>query len=139
MVGARVLFAHSLLPFTDKQNVGRFLENAVEIFSAAEHSLEAGHSPSDMTILIGPEGGISLVADNDWPLDSLQAHRGARMVYRVSQRGKTVRLEGREGSRTCVFETAKPERAARRLLADPPVRLLQQTVVSPHLLSLTAA
>ncbi|MCP5120751.1 MAG: hypothetical protein GY953_58910 [bacterium] len=111
--------------------MSRFLENAAEIFDAAERSFEAGHSPSDLTILIGPNGGISLVADSDWPLDSLQAHRGARMVYRVSQRDKTVRLEGREGSRTCVFETAKPERAARRLLADPPVALLRQSVGVP--------
>lgn len=119
--------------------MSRFLENAAEIFDAAERSFEVGHNLSDTTILISPEGGISLVADCDWPLESLQAHRGARMVYRVSQQGETVRLEGREGFRTCLFETEKPERAARRLPADPPTRLLQQRVISPDVLSLATS
>jgi len=61
-----------------------------------------------------------MVADSDWPLDSLQAHHGARMAYRVSQRASIVRVEGRAGSRTCLFETAKPERAARLLLNRTP-------------------
>ena len=78
--------------------------------------LRSGHTPSDMTILITAEGGIRMVADSDWPLDSLQAHHGARMAYRVSQSASIVRVEGRAGSRTCLFETAKPERAARLLL-----------------------
>jgi len=38
------------------------------------------------------------------------------MAYRVSQTAAHVRVEGRAGSRTCLFETAKPERAARLLL-----------------------
>ena len=69
-----------------------------------------------MTILIGAEGGIHMVADSDWPLDSLQSHHGAKMAYRVSQSASVVRVEGRENSRTCLFETVKPERAARILL-----------------------
>ena len=113
--------------------MSRFLENAVEIFDAAERSLAAGYDPSVMTILISPSGGISLVADTDWPLDSLQAHRGAGMVYRVSRQGETVRLEGREGSRTCLFETAKPEWVSRRLPADPPAALLKQRLAVPAL------
>jgi hypothetical protein len=32
-----------------------------------------------------------------------------------------VRVEGREQSRTCLFETAKPERAARILLNRSPI------------------
>ncbi|HTA69514.1 MAG TPA: hypothetical protein VK776_14590 [Bryobacteraceae bacterium] len=100
--------------------MSRFVDNAVQIFDAAENAMQAGHTPSDMTILISAEGGIRMVADSDWPLDSLQAHHGARMAYRVSQRASMVRVEGRAGSRTCLFETAKPEQAARALLHATP-------------------
>jgi hypothetical protein len=92
------------------------MDNAVRIFDAAESAVEAGHTPSEMTILISAEGAIRMVADSDWPLDSLQAFHGARMAYRVSEKDAKVRVEGRAGSRTCLFETEKPERAARLLL-----------------------
>jgi hypothetical protein len=95
--------------------VSRFVDNALQILDAAESAIESGHTPSDMTILITPQGGIHMVADSDWPLDSLQAHHGAAMAYRVSQSAIIVRVEGRAGSRTCLFETGKPERAARAL------------------------
>ena len=97
-----------------------FVDNAVQILDAAENAVRSGHIPSDMTILISAEGGIRMVADSDWPLDSLQAHHGAGMAYRVSQRASMVRVEGRAGSRTCLFETEKPERAARLLLNHSP-------------------
>ena len=100
--------------------MSRFVDNAVEIFNAAESAVESGHTPSDMTILITPEGGIRMIADSDWPLESLEAHHGARMAYRVSQSAAHVRVEGRAGSRTCLFETEKPERAARLLLNQSP-------------------
>src|SRR3984957_21203257 len=87
---------------------------------AAESAVQAGHTPTDMTILITAEGGIRMVADSDWPLDSLQAHHGAKMAYRVSQSASVVRVEGRAGSRTCLFKTVKPERAARLFLNSSP-------------------
>jgi len=96
------------------------MDNAVRIFDAAENALEAGHTPSEMTILISAEGAIRMVADSDWPLDSLQSHHGAKMAYRVSQNASLVRVEGRADSRTCLFETAKPERVARLLLNSTP-------------------
>ena len=95
------------------------MDNAVQIFDAAEHAVQSGHTPSDLTILITPDG-IRMLADSDWPLDSLQAHHGANMVYRVTQSAAIVRVEGRADSRTCLFETAKPQRAARLLLNSSP-------------------
>jgi len=92
----------------------------MQILDAAESAVQAGHTPSDMTILITAEGGIRMVADSDWPLDSLQLHHGAKTAYRVSQNADVVRVEGRENSRTCVFETAKPARVARLLLNSTP-------------------
>jgi len=103
--------------------VSHFVDNAVSILDAAESAVQGGHTPSEMTILITPEGGIHMVADSDWPLDSLKAHLGAKMAYRVSQHDSIVRVEGRADSRTCLFETVKPERAARLLLNHQP-RLL---------------
>jgi len=100
--------------------VSRFVENAVRILDAAESNVRAGHTPSDMTILITPEGGIRLVANCDWPLESLKSHHGAKMAYRVSHNDAIVRVEGRADSRTCLFETAKPEWAARLLLNRSP-------------------
>jgi hypothetical protein len=99
--------------------VSRFLDNAAQILDAAESALQSGNTPSDMTILITAEGGIRMLADSDWPLDSLQSHHGAKMAYRVSQSASVVRVEGRADSRTCLFETVKPEQAARLLLNSP--------------------
>lgn len=120
----------------DKQSVGRFLEHALEIFHAAERSGDAGPDSSDWTILISPAGQITLVAGSDWPLESLQAERGAGMVFRVSRQANKVRLEGRAGWRTCLFETARPDGVARGLPADPPESLLRSAV--PPLLGLQA-
>jgi hypothetical protein len=100
--------------------VSRFLDNALQILDAAESAIQSGHTPTDMTILITAEGGIRMVADSDWPLESLQIQHGAKMAYRVSQSASLVRVEGRADSRTCLFETAKPERAARLLLNRAP-------------------
>ena len=104
----------------DKGIVSRFLDNAQRIFDAAESAVQAGHTPTDMTILITSEGAIRMVADSDWPLDTLQMHHGAKMAYRVSQDASVVRVEGRDHSRTCRLETVKPERAARLLLNSSP-------------------
>ena len=100
--------------------MSRFLDNAAQILDAAESAVQSGHTPTDMTILITAEGGIRMVADSGWPLDSLQALHGAKMAYRVSQSASVVRVEGRADSRTCLFETVKPERAARLLLNSSP-------------------
>jgi hypothetical protein len=92
----------------------------MQLLDTAESAVQSGHAPSDLTILITSEGGIQMVADSDWPLESLQLHHGARMAYRVSQSAAHVRVEGRAGTRTCLFETEKPERAARFLLQRSP-------------------
>jgi len=83
--------------------------------------LEAAESAgtcSNMTILRGTEGGIHIIADSDWPLNSLTLHHGARTAYRVSGRGGSVRVEGREGMRTCLMESAQPAVIARILLGN---------------------
>ncbi|HLH38239.1 MAG TPA: hypothetical protein VKX39_03750 [Bryobacteraceae bacterium] len=88
-----------------------FAQQAEEIFRAAE---SAG-SASDLTILLG-ESGIRVIADSDWPLDSLLWHHGAKTAYRVSERCGTIRVEGRQGAARCLIESRTPGGIARALL-----------------------
>ena len=96
--------------------MSRFAEDAQNLLDAAESASGNGQSCSEMTILIGQDGAIRLLSDSDWPLDSLARHHGARSAYRVSERAGSVRVDGREGARTCTIESATPSRTARLLL-----------------------
>jgi hypothetical protein len=96
--------------------VNGFVDNAARIFEAARSASDAGHALSEMTILIGSGGGIRIIADSDWPLESLQTEHGAQMAFRVSQQEASVRVEGRAGLQTCLLKSANPERVARLLL-----------------------
>lgn len=116
--------------------MSRFIADAVEILAAAENTLQAGWTPSDLTILISAEGGIHMVADSDWPLESLRLHHGSNAAYRVSPRQDRVRVEGRAGAHTCLFETDKPERAARFLLNSVPAYQLSVPLLPAASLSL---
>ena len=92
------------------------MEHAREILEAAESASSQGQLCSEMTILIGQDGAIRMLADSDWPLDSLAWYHGAKSSYRVSQRYGSVRVEGREGLRTCLMQSVSPAETARRLL-----------------------
>lgn len=93
-----------------------FAEHMQQIFDSAVAASQAGGSPSQMTILIGDDDRISMVADSDWPLDSLARERGAKSAYRVTGAGGSIRVEGRQGLRRCVMESEDPARTARLLL-----------------------
>lgn len=105
----------------------------MNLLGAAENAMQSGHSPSEMTILISEEGRIRMVADSDWTLESLQAHHGARTAYRVTSQAETVRIEGREGGRTCRFESEDTRRAVRLLLGTPVNYALLQLACLPAL------
>ncbi len=81
-----------------------FAQRAQELLDAAV----AGPAVAEMTVLIGHDGAIQLCADSDWPLDSLARERGAKSAYRVRTVRDGVRVEGREGWRTCVLESRRP-------------------------------
>ena len=89
----------------DKLHVSRFAEHAHQILDAAEAAAARGETCSEMTILIGQDGGIHMIANSDWPLDSLAFHHGARAVYRVVERNGKLTVEAREGRRCCVLES----------------------------------
>jgi hypothetical protein len=96
--------------------VSRFAQDAQSLLDAASAASSQGEECSEMTILIGRDGGIHMVANSDWPLDSLAREHGARSAYRVSGSGGAVRVEGREGGQRCVLESNSPARVARLLL-----------------------
>jgi len=98
--------------------VGTFLDDAEAILEAAEVTAESS-VPSNVTILISPQGGIHMLSDSDWPLASLEAHHGSRTAYRVSQASGHVTVEGRSGNQRCRLEAEHPQAVARRLLAGP--------------------
>jgi hypothetical protein len=91
-------------------------EQARNILDAAESASRSGQACTEMTILIGPEGRIRMVADSDWPLESLARHHGAESAYRVSEETGRIRVEGRDGMRRCLLESSSPARVARLLL-----------------------
>jgi hypothetical protein len=100
--------------------VSGFTQRAEQLLEAAEAAVARGESCSHVTMLIAHDGGIRMLAESDWPLDSLARQHGARAVYRVSENKGAVRVEAREGSRTCVMESLPGAALARMLLATTP-------------------
>ena len=76
--------------------MNRVFEYAEQILATAEAAAARGDECSEMTIVIGEDGGIHMLADFDWPLESLVLHHGARAAYRVIQESSTVRVEAHE-------------------------------------------
>jgi hypothetical protein len=101
-----------------------FLANAERIFETAAAADGAELESSELSILIGQDGAIHMLVDSDWPLDSLQAHHGARAAYRVSHSGAQVRVEGKSRTGSCVLQSEPPSSIAKRFLADRPRYLL---------------
>lgn len=95
-----------------------FLDHAREILEAAESAGRHGEACSPMTILVGQEGGIRMIADSDWPLESLTLHHGARAGYRVTGRQGEVQVEGQSHRRTCILRSSSPA-AVHRILLGP--------------------
>lgn len=103
--------------------MSRFTEQAASILATAEAAAWRGEQCADLTILIGQDGGIHMLSDTDWPLDSLTSHHGAKAGYRVIQRNGEVRVEGREGTRTCLLVGQAFTPAAVRSLLKPQAKL----------------
>ena len=100
-----------------------FLSNAQSILETATSAGSGDFESGDLSILIGQDGAIHMLASSDWPLASLQAHHGSRAAYRVSRSGDRVRVEGKTRTDSCVLES-EPTLAARVILADRPRYLL---------------
>ena len=96
----------------------RFLDNAARIFEGGQSAVQAGCSTSAWTVLLAREGGIRMVADSDWPLDSLARESGAEMAYRVSVNASRILVDGISHGRRCALQSEPPEAIFRRLLPD---------------------
>jgi hypothetical protein len=96
--------------------VGGFTERAWQILEAAEAASARGEICTEMTILITQDGGIHMLADSSWPLESLAYHHGAQAAYRVREQHGALRVDAREGTRTCRMESISPAETARRML-----------------------
>ncbi|HEU0119222.1 MAG TPA: hypothetical protein VFQ91_01770 [Bryobacteraceae bacterium] len=96
----------------------RFLDNAARIFEGGQSAVQAGCSDSAWTVLFAREGGIRMVANSDWPLDSLARESGAEMAYRVSVNGSQISVDGLSNGRRCALQSEPPAATFRRLLPD---------------------
>jgi hypothetical protein len=92
------------------------LQHSQELLDTAAACARAGRPPADMTVLVGQDGGIQIVAASDWPLDSLRLERGAEMAFRVWSHQGRVGVTGQSRNRTCRLESETPAAVARRLL-----------------------
>src|SRR5262245_9621692 len=79
----------------DKLFVTDFVENAQRIYETAASAGGAELESGDLSILIGADGAIRMLMGSDWPLDSLEAHYGAKAAYRVSRHENQVQVEGK--------------------------------------------
>ncbi len=84
--------------------------DALRILEAA-----AAAPPASWTILI-VDGGIRMLAANDWPLESLRREHGAERAYRVSRAGDSVAVTAESATLRCEFRKPSPAAAARLLL-----------------------
>jgi len=104
--------------------VSRFAHQAQDLLDAATAAAH-GEACTEMTILIGADGGIRMCAESDWPLDSLAREHGARAAYRITGRDGVVRVEGRangtDGLQRCVLQSESTARMARMLLGSRPI------------------
>ncbi len=72
-----------------------------------------------LSILVGQDGGIHMVAESEWGLEPLRMYHGARAAYRVTRRGGCVQLEGRSDEEACLLQ-AGPPATPNRLWTDFP-------------------
>ncbi|MDZ4802254.1 MAG: hypothetical protein SGI92_29190 [Bryobacteraceae bacterium] len=89
-----------------------FLADAQSILRTGLDSVAAGMQPTEMVILTGVCGtAVHLLAECDWPLESVREDRGATSAYRITSRSRTVVVEGTQrGGRKCRLEQSVPFR-----------------------------
>jgi hypothetical protein len=95
--------------------VSRFLATAADLLDAAVAARQNNAVAAGVTVLVDHGGGLTLVTDSDWPLESLARERGAREAYRVHERANRLFVEGRAGANACLLSAASPDEAARAL------------------------
>jgi hypothetical protein len=82
--------------------VEHFLRDAQEIFDVA--MADRSGDAVDIALLIRPDGGMHVIMDSPFALDSAAASNGARMAYRVTRTERGVTVRGQKDGRTCVLQ-----------------------------------
>lgn len=111
-------------------SVSQFLDTAHRLLEAAVAAQHVSDDAPSITVIVNRQGGLTLIADNDWPLDSLERERGAQAAYRVREHRERLYVEGRAGAQACLLAAEKPSRVARALLQSQPVLLHTPSVPS---------
>ena len=102
-----------------------FWDNAQKLLHAAVDAATAGGHTESMTVVVGIEGGIHLLSNNDWPLDRVAADRGAAMVYRVTNARGSIDVVGQNGPDRCHLTTQAPAKLFESILRDHPRYLIE--------------
>lgn len=88
----------------DKQSVSPLEQTAAQLFEAAETAAQLGETAPDWTVLVTPEGAVTVLTEPGWSLDAIAGERGAQAAFRISRGREAVRVEGRAGRRRCLIE-----------------------------------
>jgi FAD/FMN-containing dehydrogenase len=101
----------------DKKGVQSFWKNAQELLSTAG---QAGPEDCEISILVGRDGSLHMLAEAGWELEPLRAHHGAQAAYHISRRDGAIRVEARSAGECALLEQRAPGRRAPFLLPDFP-------------------
>ena len=94
------------------------IENASRIIETMRESIASGPATEVMTVYVGPDGDLHIIAGECMPFESLTWSEGARMTWRATWKSGRVRVEGLDGRRSCVLEEPAPRTAGSRLLGE---------------------
>ena len=93
-----------------------FLENAQKLFDVARADRSGEHT--DFALLVRPDGGLHLIMETPFALDSVAAEGGARVAYRVTRSACGVRVTGQNGAQQCVLRETGPAAFRKHILQD---------------------
>jgi hypothetical protein len=96
--------------------VKTFLRQAEDILDVA---VAADGDAGNLAILIDSQGGMRMLDPVGWSLPALCAEYGARAVYTVERRARTVRVEGWGGGERCLIQRNLGPRRLSDLPASP--------------------
>jgi hypothetical protein len=92
------------------------LDNARRVFEVAEAAADAGSQ--DFALLIQPNGGLHLVMESEFSIESAAQDVGAVCAFRVTRSAAGVRVEAQGFGSRCVLENRAP---LAELLRDRPL------------------
>lgn len=96
-----------------------FFENAQRILDVA--ATADANGPEEFAVLMGEDGGLRILMNQPFRLDTAAADAGAEVAYRVVRSRSGVRVEGHGRDQDCVLETRKRAAVRTQWLLDQPL------------------